>query len=221
MFLALMAFRPEAHAAPDASNWTSPAVTTDQPDQPNVFDTIALPVRARPTSTRWTKVMSASLHQPALFRFIEHAIDLPPKEQVEFVQAMVSHVIRNRPASTNCSDDGYWAEASETLSRGAGDCIDIAVAKMEALRMLGIPESHLYLTTGYVGTDAVAGKGRESAALLVRVDDCFWLLPEQSEWIIEADAATDDPAKFAPMITYGLGNTWVHGRLVKTAMIGN
>lgn len=230
ILLAIAAFSGEAPAAPPTTQLPLPAIASDpvaagdeadQPDPPNVFDTIALPVRARPTSTRWTKVMSASLNQPALARLIEHARTLPPKEQVEYVQMMVSHTVHNRPGSTNCSDDGYWAAASETLAHGAGDCIDIAVAKMEALRLLGIPKTNFYLTTGYVNAGTVSGKGRESAALLVRIDESFWLLPEQSEWIVEADSPMGDPSQFAPMITYGVGNTWVHGRLVKTAMLGN
>lgn len=230
MLFAMAPFSVQAGAPFTASPWTFPAIPdtpgivgdeADRPDPPNIFDTIALPVRARPTSTRWTKITTAFLAQPVLVRLIEQARELPPKEQAEYVQTMVSHAIRNRPTAINCSDDGYWATASETLSHGAGDCIDIAVAKMEALRLLGIPKSDLYLTTGYVSQSATSGKGRETAALLVRIDDSFWLLPEQSEWIIEADGSTGDLSKFAPMITYGVGNTWVHGRLVKTAMLGN
>ncbi|HKX77453.1 MAG TPA: hypothetical protein VJM34_02925 [Novosphingobium sp.] len=164
--------------------------------------------------------MRASLDQPRLARLIADAKALPPKEQAAFVQLMVSHAIDNRPTTIDCSDDGYWAAASETLIRGAGDCIDIAVAKMEALRLLGIAQSDLYLTTGYVGKGTVSDKGRESAALLVRIGDQFWLLPEKSEGIVEA-GSSGAFSKFSPMITYGVGITWVHGRLVKTAMLGN
>ena len=202
--------------------WAMPQIAIDEagvPAEPHVFGTIALPIRARPTSTRWAKVMKASLSQPALVRLAESAKGLPPREQVAFVQLAVSLAVRNSPAPYNCADDGYWAAANETLTRGVGDCIDIAVAKMEALRFLGIPTRDLYLTTGYFDRRGKSAKGRETAALLVRVGDTFWLMPEYSRQIYEADGSADNAALYAPMVTYGVGTTWIHGRVVKAALL--
>ena len=39
----------------------------------------------------------------------------------------------------------YWASPIETLTNGAGDCEDYAIAKYAVLRLLGIPEQHLQL----------------------------------------------------------------------------
>lgn len=189
-----------------------------------MFGTVAIPIRAKPTSTRWARAMMASLDQPALARLTAGAAALPRQEQAAFVQSAVNRVIGRSPSANDCADDGYWAAASETLARGVGDCIDIALAKMEALRLLGIPQSDLYLTTGYFGAGALTGaqvdRGRESAALLVRLDDTFWLMTEQSDRIIEAGRLADSSVRFAPVVTYGVGVTWVHGRLVQAAMLG-
>lgn len=227
ILLALAAFGTEALAA-EAANAipyrAAPGVTLDQVDRtdgPNVFDTVAVPIRAQPTSTRWAKIMRASLNQPALLRLAVGAWELPPIEQAAYVQSMVSYAVRNGSSSYDCSDDGYWAAAGETLTRGMGDCIDIAVAKMEALRLLGIPKEDLYLTTGYVRKGAARRGVRESAALLVRIGNDFWLLPEKSGGIVKASGHGGATSHFTPVLTYGVGKTWIHGRTARTAMVGN
>ena len=83
---------------------------------------------------------------------------------------------------------------------------------MEALRLLGVPARDMYLTTGHLG----AGRSRESAALLVRTGEEFWLLSERTEQVIAAGHGGEH-ASFAPIVTYGVGRTWVHGKLVRTA----
>ena len=164
--------------------------------------------------------MMASLAQPGLERFATYARELPRHEQLAFVQSAVQHSVRSLPLSNNCSDDGYWAPASETLARGLGDCFDIAIAKMEALRLLGIPGKDLYLTTGYYRGPGSADQ-HESVALLVRVDEHFWLLTERSEQIIDAETSLDAATNFSPIITYGVGLTWLHGRKANLASLGN
>ena len=224
LLLASAAFSSEAIAETAIAYRAAPNITSsdiDRSDGPNVFDTVAVPIRAKPTSTRWTKIMKASLDQPALVRLTEGAKELPPLEQAAYVQSIMSYAVRNRSSAIHCSDDGYWAAASETLVRGMGDCIDIAVAKMEALRLLGIPKENFYLTTGYVSQGNGRGKIRESAALLVRIGESFWLLPERANRIVLANGRESASSKFTPILTYGVGKTWLHGRLVKTAMLGN
>jgi predicted transglutaminase-like cysteine proteinase len=225
VLLAVAAFSTEALAATAIPYRAAPSISpdaVDRSDGPHVFNTVAIPIRAQPTSTRWKKIMRASLDQPALVNLTADARELSPVEQAAYIQSKMSYAIhRVSFSSYNCSDDGYWAAASETLVRGRGDCIDIAIAKMEALRLLGIPKEDLYLTTGYVTGGGRQGDKRESAALLVRIGNNFWLLPEQSERVIKADSEKAAYSNFTPILTYGVAKTWVHGRLVKTASLGN
>jgi len=210
-----------ARADEVVTRWAMPAVALPQaerPTGPNVFGTVALPVRAKPTSTRWAKVMHASLDQPVLERIADEARALSPEQDVAFVQSAVNRAIHTGAQFTNCSDDGYWAPAQETLARGVGDCFDVAIAKMEALRRLGIPDRDLYLTTGWFHNGYAGGKGRESVALLVKVGDRFWLLPEQSDRAYES-GANGATAAFTPVVTYGVGMTWVHGKVVQVAAL--
>lgn len=212
-----------ANASAVPTRWYLPQVAVQpdaRPREPSVLGTVAIPIRAKPTSTRWARAMLASVDQPALARLTAGALSLAPQDQAAFVQAAVNRAIRTDRSANDCADDGYWAAASETLARGAGDCIDVALAKMEALRLLGVPQGDLYLTTGYLGIGEEHDSSRETAALLVRIGDAFWLLPEYSEHIIEAGHAGDSAAGFSPVVTYGVGVTWVHGRVVQAAMLG-
>ena len=219
---AVMAIGTEVNASEAVAHWTMPVIAIPESDQmggPSIFGTIALPVRPSPTSTRWSKLMRVSPVQPALAHLTVGASELPPEEQVAFVQAAVKQAVRTGQSSHDCSDDGYWAPASETLARGVGDCFDIAIAKMEALRFLGIPGKDLYLSTGYFRRSYGTDNYRESVALLVRIGEHFWLMTEQSEHIIEADCLFDNSTEFTPILTYGVGLTWVHGRLVDYASL--
>lgn len=182
---------------------------------------MAVPIRTRPTSTRWSKLMMASVDQAVLARLVEPAQGLAPEDQVAFIQTAVNHSLRTGPSSYNCSDDGYWAPASETLLRGMGDCIDVAITKMEALRYLGFPGSDLYLSTGRFRQGIGADSDRETAALLVRVGQRYWIMSEHLEQIIDTDQPDDEPAPYTPIVTYGVDGTWVHGRLLKLASAGN
>lgn len=191
-------------------------VAVELPDEPAVFGTVPVPIKVKPTSSRWLRIMRASLDQPALVALTDAAWGMAPEARAAFVQTAVNRAVRNRSPSYDCSDDGYWAPAAETLGRGVGDCIDIAIAKMEALRMLGVPARDLYLTTGYADAHTAAERGRESAALLVRIGGSFWLLTDRDNHVIAASPSEARP-DFAPIITYGVGKTWIHGKLVKAA----
>lgn len=204
------------------THWIMPIIPVpeaERPAGPNVFGTVALPVRPLPPSARWAKLMTASLNQPALDRLTTDARSLAPEQILAFVQVAVNHKIRSKSEITNCSDDGYWAPAQETLARGLGDCFDVAIAKMEALRLIGFRDRDMYLTTGRFRDGSLVGKGRESVGLLVRIGDQFWLLPEHSDRIFESGADASS-AEFTPVVTYGVGMTWVHGRVVPIASLG-
>ena len=206
---------------PLQAQWISAPAAIDPaelPDQPDIFGTIAIPIRARPTSSRWTKVVRASLEQPRLYELTAHAEGLPRSSQAAFVQKAVSEAINVQRSAYDCADDGYWAPAEQTLARGVGDCIDIAVAKMEALRLLGVPNKDLYLITGYANAGNAAK--RESAALLVKIGGDFWLMPEGAHQLVKASMNQDEHWPFQPMVTYGVGRTWVHGRQIKIDQSG-
>lgn len=79
-------------------------------------------------------------------------------------------------------------------------CIDIAIAKEEALRQLGFAANDLYLVTGRMFS------GRLEAGLIVRTGEQFWLLDARSDQLTDANHMSS----FSPIVTYGVGMTWAH-----------
>lgn len=219
LFAALpLAVPAEAEDMPAAPQLTAvPATVAGRTPGPNIFGTIALPIRPKPTSTRWAKLMFAKLEQPSLIHLVESANALPPQQQVAYVQSAINQWVRASTVSEDCSDNGYWPSAEETLMRGAGNCFGIAIAKMEALRMLGMETESLFLTTGRFRSGPDGAHIRESAALLVRIGEDYWLLPEQTDTIVAAGASPS--GSFSPVLTYGVRNTWIHGRLTSISAL--
>lgn len=202
--LTTLAAQAQAPGAPPVATTEAEAarIALGRPVEPSVFGTIALPAGTTPTSARWTRLLAANYEYPALSRLIGGAEKLSREQQAAFVQSAVNRATQPGDTSGCRADDGYWATAQETLARGMGDCVDIAVAKVEALRRLGFAAQDLYLTTG-----RLPGRGQR-AALLVRIGNQFWLLDDRSERMITAEAT----GRFDPALTYGVGMTWAHGR---------
>jgi len=212
LLIAALAFSTAAHAEdsqlPTSASVQQPAPADSivivgrlRPTVPSVFGTVAVPFGTTPVSARWTRVMGAALNEAALLRFTSGARGLSAYQQVAFVQSAVNRAVRSRVTGPCRFDDGYWASARETLARGFGDCVDIAIAKVEALRQLGFTTNDLYLITGRMFA------GGLEAALLVRIGDQFLLLDARTDQVTEAGHMSS----FTPVVTYGVGMTWAHG----------
>ena len=118
--------------------------------------------------------------------------------QARFVNAALNQRIGFRP------DQGdRWATVGETLSSAAGDCEDYAIAKMHALRALGVPERDLFLT---LGRDNAVRQAH--AVLLVRVSGQYWVMDNRTDRLIPHEQFRD----FSPMISLRAdGKSWLHG----------
>jgi predicted transglutaminase-like cysteine proteinase len=164
---------------------------------PNVFGSVALPVTRSRYSARWLRAASPS--QGDLPSFIRVGISDDRGLQARMVNVEMNRHIRYSP-DRNPSDS--WATARETLSRSAGDCEDIAIAKMQALLALGVPSSDLFMT---IGSDTAAGAVH--ALLLVRIDGRFWVLDNR----VERPVPQEDFKQFYPILTFSGNRTWLHG----------
>ena len=96
----------------------------------------------------------------------------------------------------------YWAGARATLRRRAGDCEDIALAKMALLAGAGVRREDMYLT---IARDLA--RGADHALLVVREDGRFWLLDNMTDRVLDASGAND----YRPILSYGAGGKWLHG----------
>lgn len=177
------------------------------PVSPDLFGTAA--VAATRVDPRWQRVAGTGSDNPSIGHIVDSFAALDRYGQAGHVQAAFNRAVTYRADQELWGARDHWATADETLARGAGDCEDIAIAKMQALRRLGFEDRDLYLS---VGRDAA---GREHAVLLVRIDGRFWVLDDRAERMIEADEFHG----FTPTLTFGAGTSWVHG-LRRAALAG-
>ena len=172
------------------------------PISPDLFGTVALPVRADRYAAGWRRALRDASFLPSMQRLVAPARGLAREQQIAYVQSAVTRSVRWISDATEWGLQDYWASAAETLQHGAGDMEDRAIVKMQALRTLGFSARDLYLT---MGRDKVGG---EMTVLLVRVGDRFYVLDDLGGTPITADRRQG----FEPMITLGHNSSWIHGR---------
>lgn len=96
----------------------------------------------------------------------------------------------------------YWASAGTTLRRRAGDCEDIAIAKLQLLASLGVARSDMYLT---VARDLA--RKADHAVLIVRMDGRNWLLDNSTNQLLDASRSYD----YQPILSFSASGKWLHG----------
>jgi predicted transglutaminase-like cysteine proteinase len=195
--LLIFAAVPAAIAADRTTLTQNRAASAQVP--PDVFGSVAMPLRHSRYDERWQRVLRQT-SSPQLPGLIQPATSLGRDQQVRFVNASMNRYISYR-FDTGPSGD-RWASVNETLEKRAGDCEDIVIAKLQALRALGVPVSNLYMTIGYEGTDRSV-----HALLLVRLANRLWVLDNRTDRLVTQEEYKD----FYPVLTFSGGSTWTHG----------
>ena len=209
--LLLLVGQARAQVSDIYSRWDTITVTGTRPaSPPELFNTVALPVKADRYLDGWERARRDATGHPALQHLIAPARQLGRDRQIAYVQSAVHQRIRWISDATEWGAHDYWASAAETLRRGAGDMEDRAILKMQALRALGVPNRDLYLT---MGRDKVGGP---VTVLIVR-SGAQWLVLDDTGGAPFATARRPD---FEPMLTFGYGGQWIHGRRVINSVAG-
>jgi len=66
-------------------------------------------------------------------------------DKIKIVNNFFNQLIEAESDNGNKNNQDYWQSPIETLLRGKGDCEDFVLAKYVSLRILGIPESKLFI----------------------------------------------------------------------------
>lgn len=175
---------------------------------PDLFGTVTLPLGNSRYTVDWNRAQLTAFNHPRMLNLVAPARSLTRPQQVAYVQTAVHREIVWRSDATEWGRHDYWASASETLNRGAGDMEDYAILKMQALRVLGFSASDLFLM---MGRDKVAGP---ITVLVVRLDQRNYVMLED---LGGAPIATDRRTGFEPILSFSGSNSWVHGRRVALA----
>ena len=170
---------------------------------PAMLGTVALPIRAVRFAESWTRASQDASGLPELQRLIAPARSMGRLQKVNYVQAAVHDRIRWMSDATQWGQHDYWASASQTLARGAGDMEDRAIVKMQALRALGFDPGDLFIT---LGRDRVGGP---ITVLMVRIEGRFFMVDDTGGPAVLIDRRRFE---FQPQISFGWNGAWVHAR---------
>lgn len=118
------------------------------------------------------------------------------------VNSAVNAAIRYREDRALYGQGEYWASAAETFDRGAGDCEDIAIAKMAVLTAMGADPRDLYLIV-------LRDTRRQllHAVLAVRSGAELFVLDNVSDAVRPESAVRD----YRPLYSVSAAGAWVHG----------
>ena len=169
--------------------------------RPDLFGSIALPVRRTSLDTRWNRSGTSSVSGAAA-RYAEGLSGRERLERLDAVNRYVNARVRFVDDQVQFGKADVWSAAPATLKRGAGDCEDYAIAKMAMLRRAGFAERDLYLV---IVRDLV--RRSDHAVLAVRADGRMYVLDNGTDALLESGAIAD----YRPIMTFAANGAWTHG----------
>lgn len=179
-------------------------LTANVPVSPDVFGTAAIGAGVTFYDARFRRVSLADRNDPAVLAIAETLRGLSPAEQLASVQRQVLARVKWSTDLETMHVADLWANAGETLRRGAGDSEDIAIVQMQALKAAGFNSRDLYISIGRqkpVGAHIV---------LLARTPQGFMVLDDR----VGRPMLAQSIRQFTPVLTIGEGKSWIHGRRI-------
>lgn len=174
------------------------------PASPDVFGTAAVSAGVTFYDSRFRRVAKTDRAHPLVLAMAKTVKGLTPEQQLTAVHSQVLQKVRWAHDLDTMRVADLWANAGETLERGAGDSEDIAVVQMQVLKAAGWDPRDLYISIGRekrVGTHIV---------LLARTPSGFYVLDDR----VSRPMTPREHARFTPILTLGEGKSWIHGRRV-------
>jgi predicted transglutaminase-like cysteine proteinase len=177
------------------------------PASPDVFGTVALGAGVTFYDARFRRVANTDRAHPLVLQLAESLSGLSPEQQLVAVHSKVRERVRWAHDLDTMRVADLWANAGETLERGAGDSEDIAAVKMQVLKAAGWSQRDLYIS---IGREKAVGA---HIVLLARAPSGFFILDDRASRPMSAR----EHGRFTPVLTLGEGKSWVHGRRVSGA----
>lgn len=170
-----------------------------RPPAPDLFGLAAIPAGNRIIPAKWAKARDSSLagHSGAWEELLAQVPSFGASSRLAMVNSWVNWHVRFEEDS---GDD--WADAVTTLKRGAGDCEDMAIAKMALLKDLGVAEDQMFLILLRERLRPV-----DHAVLAVRQDGQFHILDSRTDQVLPSEMITD----YLPLRSYSGPFAWIYG----------
>ena len=174
------------------------------PVSPDVFGTAAVAAGVTFYDARFRRVSLADRDDPAVLAIANSLRGLPAMEQLAAVQREVLARVKWSTDLETMHVADLWANAGETLRRGAGDSEDIAIVQMQVLKAAGFNPRDLYISIGRqkpIGAHIV---------LIARTPEGFVVLDDR----VGRPMLAQSHRQFTPVLTIGQGKSWIHGRRI-------
>lgn len=175
---------------------------------PDVFGSLAMPVRHTALDAKWRSVEGSGLGRGPWTSLIRDSASDDRMAQAAAVNRWVNARISFASDVSTQGKGDDWAGAARSLKSGRGDCEDYAIAKMQILRAMGFSEDDLYLV---IARDLV--RRADHAILTVRIGGQLMVLDNETDALLDGKAAQD----YRPIFSYSGHRAWVHGYRVQPA----
>lgn len=161
-----------------------------------------LPVRRTSFDGAWNRVRNSGVSRGLARQLGALGGGRPDAATLTAVNSWTNAKIRYAEDRELYGQADYWASANTTLKRGAGDCEDIAIAKLQLLAAMGIDRSDMYLT---IARDLA--RNADHAVLVVQLGGRSWMLDNATDQVLDASASYD----YRPILSFSAGKKWLHG----------
>ena len=133
---------------------------------------------------------------------LEQANGLDAASQIGLVNSGINDLVRYASDQQLYGTSDYWADLDQTLLVGAGDCEDLAIAKMQLLQQLGFKPADLHLVL-------LKDERRKvfHAVLVVQVEDGNFVLDSMTN-AVRHDGEVKD---YLPLISFNSDRSWIYG----------
>lgn len=188
---------------------SEPASAIDVPENA-ILGSMSIAIERTPLDQKWSgvNVPQGSAKMARLLATTGARRNHSLAAQIEAVNSWVNRKIAFGEDRDLYGHADYWATAAETFRRGAGDCEDFAIAKMELLSVLGIERDKMRLV---VARDLV--RNADHAVLIVTFADRSVMLDNMTDRLLDARQAND----YRPIMSFSQNNKWLHGYAVQPA----
>jgi len=177
------------------------AITAASLDRPDLFNSVAMPIARTPLDDRWSRVGTATVRGKAA-RFAAALRGRDERVKLDAVNRFVNARVTFVDDSRQFGVADRWSAASDTLSRGRGDCEDYAIAKLAMLRRAGFADRDLY----FVVLKDLARRA-DHAVLVVRSGGRFLVLDNGTDQLIDSAEILD----YRPVLTFTANQRFAHG----------
>ncbi len=189
---------------PQAAPLKPQPADTPRNGQPDIFGSVAMAVARTSLDSKWAAVARSAPTAGIPANLLRSARMTQGLRQAELVNSWVNSRLR---FVDDRQGGDRWASASQSLQRGAGDCEDYAITKMQLLAAAGFDRRAMFLV---IARDLV--RQADHAVLAVRIDGQLMVLDNMTDRVLPSSAVSD----YRPIMSFNAFGRWTHGYRLNT-----